>query len=195
MRKIFAKGKIFYVKMGLEKVKDEIVEKAKEQASLAVSQAKSKAGHTLREAEKKIEEYRNASLEDAKNVMVDIKRQEIARAELEAKKMFLQSKKEIIDEVMENAKKELLKSKEREMSDLISSLLNKAKNDIEIEYVYCNKMDSKFIKGCNVKEAEISGGLIAENKEQTIRVDYSFDTLFQSMRENKLQEIAQELFG
>ena len=39
------------------------------------------------------------------------------------------------------------------------------------------------------------GGLIAENKEKTIRVDYRFETMLESIKEKELQGINKLLFG
>ena len=41
----------------------------------------------------------------------------------------------------------------------------------------------------------MTGGLIAENKDGTVRVDYSFDTMLQTIKENELQSINKVLFG
>ena len=180
--------------MGIEKVKDEIIEKAKEQSSLAVSQAKKSAEAVLRDVESRLESQRARSSEEAKGMMIDIKRQEMARAELESKKIFLQAKKEIIDDVFGQAKKSVSGLKEKEIASVISSLLKKAGNDIDIGYIYCNPGDAKFFSQFKVEKAGISGGFIAENREMTVRVDYSFDTLFDSLRESNMEKIAAKLF-
>ena len=39
------------------------------------------------------------------------------------------------------------------------------------------------------------GGIIAENGEKTIRVNYSFETLLESVKEAELQNISKILFG
>ena len=70
-----------------------------------------------------------------------------------------------------------------------------AKNDIEVAKIYCNKKDLKVLKDFKAEAADITGGLIAENKEGTVRVDYSFDTMLQNIKENELQSINKVLFG
>ena len=74
-------------------------------------------------------------------------------------------------------------------------LLEKAKSDIEVAKVYCSKKDAKFVKGFDANPIDIIGGLIAENKERTIRVDSSFDTMLESIKEKELQGINKLLFG
>ena len=68
------------------------------------------------------------------------------------------------------------------------------RKDIEIAHIYCSSRDAKFIKEFDVQSADIIGGLIAENNERTVRVDYSFETLLQSIKENELQSIRKLLF-
>ena len=105
--------------MGIEKVKDEIIQKAKDQDSLIVHQAKTEANGILKEAERKIEDYRNKSSAETKRKLIDIKRQEITKAEMEARKLSLQAKKQLIDNVFDIANNEIMKLKEKEMSKLI----------------------------------------------------------------------------
>lgn len=181
--------------MGLETVKEEILNSAKEQSNSLIVEARKEANRIMKEAEKKIEEMREKSESETKRMLDTIKRQELASAELESKKILLNAKKQIIENVFAEAKKRLenLDDKKREL--YIKKLLEKAKNDIEISNVYCNKKDAKFLKGRNAEPTNIIGGLIAENKEKTVRVDYSFETLLQSVKENELQNINKILFG
>ena len=181
--------------MGLEAVKEEIIRNAKEQSNSLTAEARKEANRVMKEAEKKIEEMKEKSDTQTKRLLDIIKRQEITSAELENKKMLLEAKKQVIESVFMEAKKglEILDDKKRE--SYIKKLLEKTKNDIEIAHVYCNKKDAKFLKGFDVKSIDIIGGLLVENKDKTIRVDYSFETLLQSIKENELQTINKLLFA
>ncbi|MBI2650135.1 hypothetical protein HYX04_02360 [Candidatus Woesearchaeota archaeon] len=181
--------------MGLEAVKDEILGNAKEQSNSIIAEARKEANRISREAEKKAEEMKEKSEAETKVMLDTIKRQELANAELESKKMLLEAKKELIDNVFLEASKKLEALDEKKREVYIKKLLEKAKNDIEAAHVYCNKKDAKFLKDFKVESANIIGGLMAENKEKTIRVDYSFETLLQSIKENELQNISKILFG
>ncbi len=176
--------------MSLERVKIDIVEKARHAASLKLIEAKKKAKEILAESERKLSEARAQTTDSNSRSAHEIMRQESARAELEGKKAVLAAKKEVIDEVFANAKDEMMKSN----ADIVPRLLEQAKKEIAIEYVYCNKKDSSMVKKYKVKESAINGGIIAENKEQTIRIDLSLDTLFSQVRDNYLDEVAATLF-
>lgn len=178
--------------MGLERVKVDIVEKARHQASLTLIEAKKQAKEILASAEQKLADEKETLQKKHAQLIQDIQRQELARTELEAKKAILRSKKEIIDQTFAAAKEEIINSDK--MADIIARLLDAAKKELQIEYIYCNKKDTAYVKKYKVKETPISGGIIAENKEQTIRIDYSFDTLFSELREQYLDEVARTLF-
>ena len=181
--------------MGLEAVKEEILISAKEQSNSLIAEARKEANRVMKETEKKIEEMKEKSDAQTKKIIDIVKRQELASAELENKKILLEAKKQIIESVLAEAKKRIESMDDKKREAYMKKLLEKIKNDIEPEYFYCNKKDARFFKGFNVEPVGVIGGLIAENREKTIRVDYSFDTLLEAIDENELQRINQILFG
>ena len=181
--------------MGLETVREEILNSAKEKSNSMIAEARREANRITREAEKKSEEMKEKNESDTKKILDTIKRQELASAELENKKMILDAKKQIIESVFIESRKKLETLDDKKKEAYMKKLLDKTKNEIEVEYVYCSKKDSKFLKGFNIESAEVIGGLMAENKEKTVRVDYSFGTLLDSVKDSELQNINKVLFG
>ena len=181
--------------MGLEAVKEEIIRNAKDSSSIIIAEARREANKIIKEAEKKVEEMKEKSEEELKKIMDTIKRQQLASAELENKKMALDAKKQAIDKVFEEARAKLKALEDKKREAFIRKLLEKANKEIEVSYIYCNKKDSKFIKGIGTETTDIIGGLIAENKEKTVRVDYSFETMLETINEKELHHISKVLFG
>lgn len=181
--------------MGLEAVKDEIIRQAKEQETALLAEARKESNRIAKETERKIEEMKEKSEAETKKMMDNIKKQELASAELENKKALLEAKKQVIENVFGEARKKLEGMDDKKRDIFICKLLEKTKNEIEIAHVYCNKKDAKFIKGFNAETADIIGGLIAENKDRTIRANYSYEIILQSIKENALQNINKILFG
>ena len=181
--------------MGLEAVKEEVIRNAKNQEQSLIAEARSESGKIAKGTEKKIEQLKEESSIETKKMVDVMKKQELASAELENKKMLLEAKKEIIEKVFIEVLKRLddLDFKKRET--YMNNLLEKAKNDIEVANIYCNKKDIKLLKDFKAEAIGIVGGLIAENKDKTIRVDYSFNTMLQSIKENELQSINKILFS
>ncbi len=181
--------------MGLESVKEEILRQAKEQETAAIAEARREANKLTRETEKKIEEMKVKSEAETKKIIDVMKKQALASAELESKKMVLEAKKHVIDGVFTEIKRKLENLDEKKREYLIKALLEKTKKELDIEYVYCNKKDARFLKGINPEPINIIGGVLAENKEKTIRVDYSFETLLENIKEAEMQSINKILFG
>jgi V/A-type H+-transporting ATPase subunit E len=181
--------------MGLEAVKEEVIRSAKAQEESLIAEARKETIKVMDEAEKKIAEIKEKSDAETKRVVDLVKKQELASAELENKKMLLEAKKQMIDRVFTEVQKRVdgLDSKKRQ--EYMEKLLEKAKNDIEVENVYCNKKDVKLLKEFNAGAMDMMGGLIAENKDGTVRVDYGFDTMLENIKENELQSINKVLFG
>ena len=180
--------------MGLEAVKEEIIRDARKQEESLLAEARGEADKLIKSAEKQVVEFREKSELGAKRLMEVIKKQELASAELENKKMLLEAKKQLIDAVFAEAHEKIdaLASKKREV--YIKNLLEKAKSDIEVAKVYCSKKDASLLKGVNTEVIGILGGLIAETKDGTVRVDYSFETLLQNIKESELQNISKIIF-
>ena len=181
--------------MGLEIVKEELIRNAKDEETSLLAEARTEADKIMKEAEKKIEEIKNKSELETKRKVDIIEKQELASAQLEKKKMLLEAKKMVIESVFTGVQKrfESLNAEKREA--YMKKLLEKARSDIEVTNVYCNKKDIKLVKEFKTEAINIIGGLIAENKDKTVRVDHSFNTMLQSIKENELQSINKILFG
>ena len=181
--------------MNLLIVKEEILCSAHEQAKQILSDARKEANRISKEAEKKLEEFREKSDAAAKKAIETIKRQEIAAGELESKKMLLETKKQAIDAAFAEARKSIESLDDKKRGAMLKKLLEKTQKEIDIAAVYCSKKDAKFFSGINTISMEMTGGFIAENKEKTIRVDCSFDSLLQLVRDNEMQNLNNMLFA
>ena len=181
--------------MGLESVKEEVIRNAKEQANSILAEARKEAGRIMKEAEAKVEEMKAKSEAETKKAIETLKKQELASAELDGRKLVLDAKKQAIDNAIAEARKKLESLDDKKREQYIKKLLEKAKNEIDVAYVYCSRKDAKFVKDFEVINTDMLGGIIAENKEKTIRVDYSFETLLESIKESELQNISKTLFG
>ena len=181
--------------MGLEAVKDEILANARKQEDALLAEAKKEADKIMKEAQNSIAEFKQKTEAETKRLAEMINRQETASAELESKKLILEAKKEAMESAFDEARKIVEKLSGKKREEYMNRLLEKAKNDIEVDKVYCNKNDARLVKGFKAESADIIGGIIAENKDGTVRVDYSFDALLQTIKENELQKISKLLFG
>lgn len=180
--------------MGLESVKEEVIRNAKEQASSMLAEARKEAAKIMRDAEAKAEEMKSKSESETKKIIETLKRQELASAELDSRKLVLDAKKQAIESVISEARKQLEALDDKKREACIKKLLDKASKEIDVAYVYCSRKDAKFVKGFEAINSNIFGGIMAENKEQTIRVDYAFETLLETIKETEMQNLNKILF-
>lgn len=184
--------------MGLEEVKKEILKKANDRAKGILDEGRKEAERIAKETEDQIRDYMKKADDDTGKLIENMERKEKAGAEFEAKKMLLDRKKELVDKAFMQVKKKLEMMPESRREGYIKKLVDNAKKEIDVAVVYANSRDSRIVRkmpGIEFREAEMSGGIIAENKEGTIRVDYSYDELLDSIKKESMQEIASALFG
>lgn len=180
--------------MGLEEVKQEIIDKANEKAESVIAEGKKEAAKIIQEANEHAKEYRQKIKEEGEKTAANMEKLGIAAANNEAKRLELDMKKRLILTAFENAREEIAKAGDSRRQDYLRKLIEKSKKEIDVETIYCNRKDTKNINGFKCKEAAIEGGIIAENKDGTVRIDYSFGTLLNNIKEKELHKIAEIIF-
>lgn len=182
--------------MGLEDVKNEIIDKAKQEAKKILDKAKEVETTIINEINEELKKLELKKLEEINSSIENLTKKELSQANLSAKKQLIEIKKQIIDETFEKAINAIKKIKDNKRTDLLNKILEKANKEITIDTIQCNKDDIKLIKAGNYKilSKEMIGGLVLISKDKNILLDYSYDTIIENIRNNKLQEIASILF-
>jgi V/A-type H+-transporting ATPase subunit E len=89
---------------------------------------------------------------------------------------------------------------DEEKRKLLIRLFTKAQKDISEGYVYSKKADEDIVKsiiGLSMEYAgniDCIGGIVVENLEKTIKIDYRFETIMDDLWNRKLKDIADILF-
>ncbi len=174
----------------MDKVRKEIIKNAKAKAKEIISEANKEMKEILKSAEQTIEK-RKAELEaDEKKTLSFIEKTSEAEAKSEAKKAQLALKRDLLKNAFDKALEKLSdmpKQKKKKHLDLLKKKLGKGFSEL-----YCSKKDVSLIKG---KETNIKGGIIATNKQGDVRVDLSYETLLERVREKNIDKISQMLLG
>src|SRR3989338_1510896 len=182
--------------MGLEEVRKEIIEKAKREADSLLKEADKESKQLVSETKDRIEEYRKSADVQRDLQIASMEKVYSASANASAKSIILEKKKDIISKSFDESGKMIVKqSKQKRYAE---NLLRKAEAEIQIGTVYCNKQDVSGISGIkpySVYAENISGGIIAENTDGTVRVDLSFDSILSDIKAKNLHTIAEILFG
>ncbi len=177
--------------MGLEEVKKEILDNARKQAKKIIDEAEAEKKEILKSANKNIS---NIKAQFDKDAVSNIQQYKLmSRAEIGSieKKSKLNLEKELIKEVFDRTKDKLKKSTGKKREELFKALIVNTK--FRYSKAYCAKQDAKLLR--NSENVDIIGGVILENKEGNIRLDLSYETLLESIKQDYLSEIAKILFS
>ncbi|MFQ5837414.1 MAG: V-type ATP synthase subunit E family protein [Thermoplasmata archaeon] len=182
--------------MSLDKLVEEILERGRRESEEILASADQERERMLSEVRARGEELLKEREAEAKDRASREKLREIARADLESKKIALQAQKEVLDEVLNGAKERIrsLGSKE----ELIRILVEKYRDEIASGVVHCNKQDSavlrKLVKGEVRDDLDGIGGFIIESKDGTRRIDLTYETFLEDLWEDLIREIADLLW-
>ncbi len=184
--------------MGLEKVKQDILEKARKEADEILAAAAADARAIMKSAEKQAQDCEKALAEEEDKAAELMKRREVASAELEMQKQVLSAKNELIESVFDVVRKRLKLRSDKSRENDVKALLKAASQEMDVAVVQCNTRDAKFIEGGGLKidkNDALLGGIIAESPDGRLRVDYSYETLLGQVKAKVLSDVAKKLFG
>ena len=181
--------------MGLEQIREELLQKAEQEASLFRKEAEQQARQIMDTARQKAEQMALEHQSAAQKQIAKERKRLLEAATFEASTSLLKAKKELMDEAIAQAKAQLSSIPAEKRKNHIELLLKKAQQDVDVAHVLCSKKDAPFVHGPKVHDAQISGGLIAENAQRTMRSDLSYDTLFSSVVEESLSDVYTTLFA
>ena len=181
--------------MSLTEVKEDILASARQKAEQQRKETLKMIAEIKAKAKDEAKQNQEAIAQKTKLLLASIEQQELALARSESKRILLDNQKVSLDKVMQNLQEEIAKLAPKKREQMCSRLLKKAQKELDTKYVYTNEKDKKSITGNIItqKNADILGGIIAENKDGTVRVNYSFETLVEEIRKKELPKIAKEL--
>lgn len=185
--------------MTLEKVVDEIIDKAKEDALALKKEGKSETVSILKKAKADASLVEKNAVGEAEAVIEAMEKKEIASTKLRCKRIELDAKKEVIDMVFGGLKEKVLEFDDKTKKKIYGKMIKKAMDEIaDARCVYVNAKDRSLVKsiagGLEVKEAGICGGVIVENKEGNVRIDCTFDSVLEDVSDEYLKDVSKILF-
>ncbi len=183
--------------MSLEAFVRVILDKGKAEAEEILAQARAEAERTLSEVRAEGDKALQDSEERARQAADRKRVQDLARAELETRKIVLAAQKDALDEVYQRALARL--GSLRENPKILQALL--AANASEWRTggrVFSNARDAAFVKGMVGKSyagtVECEGGLIIENADGTRRVDLRYESILRDVWNDSVREVAEVLW-
>lgn len=181
--------------MGLEKVIERIEEEGAEKITGILQDAEQQATEILRTAQKTRDAMSLKRTHESEKQIETWRMQERSRMEIEAKKIRLNAEKDILNQTYQEC---LAALQSLPHEKILSFLLKKAKEEMpEAAVLYSNRRDEGLVRSLSrltyEGNVECLGGIVVENKDKTLKVDYQYETIAASVWDHYLKEIAEQL--
>lgn len=183
--------------MGLENVVNDILEQAKTEVAAIEAEAQDEAAAITDKAKNEAEKIlADSKTEVEANIQRRLK-QETSSAQLESKRAALNAKKDVLDSVYQSAREAISSLPPDKNASMLKAILDE--HGSEGARVYSNARDAKLVRELTdltfMGEIDCIGGLIIENEDGSIRLDYTFDRILDDVSEQTLKPVSDILFG
>jgi vacuolar-type H+-ATPase subunit E/Vma4 len=180
--------------MGIEEVKKEILDSAKSEAKKKISEAEKEKTEVMSLTEEKIQQLKERIESDGERMIEQYKKISVAESNSKIKREKLTIHKEMVNQVFEVASNLLTELPAKKRHEHIIKLLHKANHTISIKKVYCNKKDITAVVNHKAEGVDILGGVIVEDSSGEVRIDLSYESLLEAIKQDSLAEISKLLF-
>jgi vacuolar-type H+-ATPase subunit E/Vma4 len=180
--------------MGLSEVKTAVKEKTQAEAAAIVESGHAEAQRIISEAQRQILQKRAAHSAKTTEILETMERKEMAAASFAAKAIILDQKRKALDKILNAVKERLIDLSEEQRTNLLRDIATSSQVRIQSQKIRCNSRDTGIISAIFpsasvAADDSISGGFVAENSEGTARIDCTYDTLLEAVREKHLAEL------
>ena len=183
--------------MGLETVVKDIMDAAQAEVSKMDSEADAEVALILDEAKQNAKRIMGERLAKAEDDIKKIRQQEISSANLEVKRTLLNARKEILEKVYVQAVETISEFSPEKNETLLKELITTY--EANGSKIYSNAASEEIVKKLSSLEyagnIDCLGGVVIENEDGTIRLDYTYDVILKSVNERLLKQTSDILFG
>jgi V/A-type H+-transporting ATPase subunit E len=182
--------------MGLEKVIERIDKDGEEKIATILQDAEKQAVQILLGMQKTLEVQVAKKKQETEKQIETLQIQEKSAMEIEAKKIRLNAEKDILATTYMGCLGSLQSLPHEK---ILSSLLKKLRNEMpEATVIYSNKRDETVVRALSKLSyggaIDCLGGVVAENTDKTLKVDFRYETIAAAVWDGSLKEIAEKLF-
>jgi V/A-type H+-transporting ATPase subunit E len=183
--------------MGLDIVIKDIQNGAQAEVSKIKAEADAKVSEILNEARDAQKKMLGDSLAQAEENLKNYNQQVISSANLDVKRIRLNKRKNLIEQVY-NKTFESIKSMPASKAEKLLNVLIE-KHEAEGVRIYSNKNSEAIIKKLSslsyAGNIDCIGGIVLENEDGTVRLDFAYDSILKNVYERSLKQISDILYG
>lgn len=177
--------------MGLEEVKGEILQEAKDKASDIVEEAEKEAEEIREQAETEAEEIRKEQKEELENKKESVRKQGLSNARMKAKEEKLRAREDSLSKVFDKFEDHLEDLDEDERESFVENCLN------EVEFEVGKVIGSEEFEDSvdvDFEENKDIEGVIMVSEDESRRQSFTFDKIIQQYRDEYRKKVAEKLF-
>jgi V/A-type H+-transporting ATPase subunit E len=181
--------------MSLDKVIEKIRSTGEAEAQSIRDQAEAERESILAEARKAAEAQKKERMAAAEAARERIMTQELARAELQSKKIALAAEKEVLDLVLKTARERIAASPRRE--ELVIALLRAHREEASSGRILSSPEDAGAVRASGFAPAgtiDCLGGVVIESADGSRREDLRFETILDEVWRDSVREVADILW-
>jgi V/A-type H+-transporting ATPase subunit E len=177
--------------MGLEDVKQDILDEAEKEAEEIISEAEQEKERILEEAKEEAEKIREETSEEIEEEKESLEKKAVSNANMEAKKKKLEAKEDGIEEAFESFRETLEELDEEERKSFIENAVEDS--GFEVGEILASG-DYQDLTDHDYSGLEEKGFiLVSKNGER--RLNFTLDKITSDFREEYRSEVAEKLFS
>jgi V/A-type H+-transporting ATPase subunit E len=182
--------------MGLDKVIENIQKEGKDKINSILHDAEIQAAQILQTKQHLLDENALKKKQELEKYIELLKTQESSSIEIEVKKIRLNAEKDVLAHTYQEC---LTALSTLPHDKILSILLKKATIELpEAAYIYSNPRDETLIRSLTKilygGSLDALGGIVLENKEKNLKLDYRYETIAELVWERSLKQVAKKLF-
>lgn len=182
--------------MGLENVIEQIQKEGTEKVTALITDAEQQAAQILKNAQQQLKELSKKKKQEVEHYIESLTTQESSGTDIEVKKIRLNAEKDVLTATYKDSLQALATLPHEK---ILSSLLKRVQEELpEAATIYSNARDEAFVRSQTRltygDTIDALGGIIVQNKEKTLQIDYRYETIADIVWDRSLKEIAETLF-
>jgi V/A-type H+/Na+-transporting ATPase subunit E len=184
--------------MGLDIVVKDIQNGAQAEVSRIKAEADAKVAEILNEARDGSKKMLGDSLAQTEEDLKNLHQQVISSANLDVKRVKLNKRKDLLDQVYDKTYESIKSMPASKAEKLLSVLISK--HEADGVRIYSSKNSEPIVRKLSSLSYagnvdNIIGGIILENEDGTVRIDYTYDSILKNVYERSLKQLSDILYG
>jgi len=183
--------------MGLDIVVKDIQEGARAEVSRIKAEGDAKASEILNEAKEVQKKMLGDSLAKVEEDLQKLHQQVISSANLEVKRITLNKRKDLLDKVYSQSVESIKSMPASKKEELLKHIINKY--EASGARIYSSKASEETVKKLSsltyAGNIDSIGGVVLENEDRTVRLDFTYDSILKNVYERSLKQISDILYG